>query len=106
MKTVAFIAFVMVSSSAIAETGIASWYSGRGVACRGMHVGPYTAAHRSAPCGSRLRVTNTHNGRSIVVTIVDRGPYIRGRIIDLRREGAAALGMDGVADVSVERVGD
>jgi rare lipoprotein A len=63
-----------------------------------------TAAHRSLPFGTKVRVTNKRNGRSVVVTINDRGPFIRGRVIDLSRGAAQVIGMTGagVAPVSLE----
>jgi rare lipoprotein A len=66
-----------------------------------------TAAHRSLPFGTRVRVTNRSNGRSVVVTINDRGPFIGGRIIDLSRGAAQAISMTGagVANVSLEVLG-
>ena len=66
--------------------------------------GLMTAAHRTLEFGTRVRVTNLENLRSVVVTINDRGPYVRGRIIDLSRRAAAALGFvrDGVTRVRVE----
>jgi rare lipoprotein A len=53
----------------------------------------YTAAHKRLPIGTVVRVTNTRNGKSVDVTINDRGPYVRGRIIDLSRRAAWAIGM-------------
>jgi rare lipoprotein A len=66
-----------------------------------------TAAHRSLPFGTRVRVTNTRNGRSVIVSITDRGPYIRGRIIDLSLGAARVIGMvqSGIAPVKVEVLG-
>ncbi len=66
-----------------------------------------TAAHRSLPFGTKVLVTNKRNGRSVVVTINDRGPFIRGRIIDLSTAAAGVIGMksSGVAPVTVERIG-
>ena len=63
-----------------------------------------TAAHRSLPFGTRVRVTNHRNGRSVVVRINDRGPFIRGRSIDLSRSAAQSVGMTdaGVAKVRME----
>lgn len=52
-----------------------------------------------------MRVTNHANGRSVVVTITDRGPYVRGRVIDVSAAGARALGFSGLTRVSVEKVG-
>jgi rare lipoprotein A len=62
-----------------------------------------TAAHKTLPFGTKVRVTNRNNGRSVVVTINDRGPYIKGRVIDLSRAAAQQVGMtgSGVAPVSV-----
>jgi rare lipoprotein A len=66
-----------------------------------------TAAHRSLPFGTRVRVTNANNGRSVIVRINDRGPFIRGRIIDLSVAAASRLGMigSGIAPVSLEVLG-
>jgi rare lipoprotein A len=64
-----------------------------------------TAAHRTLPFGTRVRVTNRQTGRSVVVRINDRGPFVRGRIIDLTPAGAHALGFSGLAHVSVDIVG-
>ncbi len=66
-----------------------------------------TAAHRSLPFGTKVRVTNKRNGKSVIVTINDRGPFIRGRIIDLSTAAAGIIGMrsSGVAPVTVEAHG-
>lgn len=65
-----------------------------------------TAAHRSLPFGTRVKVTNLKNGRSVVVRINDRGPYAKGRLIDLSRAAAKQIGMlkSGVAQVRIERL--
>ena len=92
--------------------GMASWYgydgSGNKTAS-GERYNPegLTAAHRSLPMGTKIRVTNTRNGLSVVVRINDRGPFIRGRIIDLSAGAARILGMisSGVAPVSLEVLG-
>lgn len=95
-------------TSALAESGIASFYTTReGTATasgRRLRDGDLTAAHKSLPFGTKVRVTNHRNGRSVVVTITDRGPFIRGRIIDLTSAGARAIGMAGLAPVTIERV--
>jgi rare lipoprotein A len=82
--------------------GMASFYSG----IRGSH-GELTAAHRSLRLGTRVRVTSVTSGRSVIVRINDRGPYINGRIIDLSRPAAARLNMvsAGVARVRLQIVG-
>lgn len=87
------------------QTGLASWYSGGGTACGDRTVQPFTAAHKSLPCGALVRVS-TREGRSVVVTIRDRGPFVRGRIIDLDRAAAGALGLigPGLLPVTVERL--
>ena len=54
-----------------------------------------TAAHRTLPFGTKVRVTNKRNGKSVIVTINDRGPFIRGRIIDLSTAAAGVIGMKG-----------
>ena len=66
-------------------SGKAAYYSGRGSG--------FTAAHRTLPFGTRVRVTDPKTGRSVVVTINDRGPFGRGRVLDLCTRAARALGM-------------
>ena len=63
--------------------------------------GLLTAAHRTLPFGTAVRVTNLRNGRSVVVRINDRGPFIRGRVIDVTPAAARALGFSGLAAVSL-----
>src|SRR5262249_11547533 len=60
-----------------------------------------TAAHKSLPFGSKVKVTNKKSGDAITVTITDRGPYVKGRCIDLSKAGASALGFAGLVPVSV-----
>ena len=60
-----------------------------------------TAAHRTLPLGTVVEVTNRQNGRRAVVRINDRGPFVRGRIIDLTPAAARTLGFSGIADVSL-----
>lgn len=91
------------------ETGGASWYGGKRHHGRATASGrPFnqwgtTAAHRSLPFGTRVRIRNLTNGRTADVTIADRGPFIRGRVIDVSRHTADALGMTraGVARVEL-----
>ena len=65
-----------------------------------------TAAHRTLPLGTQIRVTNLDNGRSVRVRVNDRGPHVRGRIVDLSSRAAAALGFStGVARVRIEVLG-
>jgi rare lipoprotein A len=63
-----------------------------------------TVAHRTLPFGTVLRVTNERNGRSITVRVNDRGPFIRGRILDLSGAAARQLGVTGLAPVTIETV--
>jgi len=92
------------------QAGLASWYSGGGTFCGDRVVQPFTAAHKTLPCNAVVRVTvripHATVGRSVDVTIRDRGPFIRGRIIDLDRQSAAAVGLinPGVLPVTVERI--
>jgi rare lipoprotein A len=97
---------VVLPMAASAQEGIASVYSGERTANgEYAHATGLTAAHRTLPFGTRVRVTNHQTGRSVVVRINDRGPFVSGRIIDLTPAGARALGMDGLAHVSVDVVG-
>jgi rare lipoprotein A len=100
--------FVMCSSAAMAESGVASIYAYAGEkTANGERANPggLTAAHKSLPFGTRVRVVNKRNGKSVVVRINDRGPFVRGRIIDLTPAGARALGFNGLAPVSLESAG-
>lgn len=89
------------SAQALTQTGQASYYRGRGDCCTRL-----VAAHRTLPFGTWVRVTNLRNGRSVLVKINDRGPFIRGRIIDISTAAANALGMrsSGVAPVRIQTV--
>ena len=93
------VVFISISSSAFAENGIASIFCDRVTASGGMNCNGLVAAHKTLPLGSYHRVS--YNGRSIVVKIIDRGPYIRGRIIDLSPGAAKALGINGLGQVIV-----
>lgn len=88
-------------------TGLASWYRLTGRTACGTVKNPeaMTAAHPSLPCGTRIRVTHLGNGRSAVVIVVDRGPFVRGRIVDVSLGAARRIGLvdQGVGRVRVER---
>lgn len=94
------------NSSSIIQSGIASVYSASSgpKTANGERVrsDALTAAHRTLPFGTQVRVTNVGNGRFVVVRINDRGPFVRGRIIDLTPAGARALGFSGAARVTIE----
>ena len=87
-----------------AETGVASVYAyagGKTASGERANPGALTAAHRTLPFGTTVKVTNKKNGRTVVVRINDRGPFKRGRIIDLTPAAAQKLGIDGLAPVTV-----
>jgi rare lipoprotein A len=85
---------------------MASWYGEPQMTASGERFNPraLTAAHRTLPLGTRVRVTNTHNGKTVTVRINDRGPYNRARIIDLSEAAARLLDMidAGVVPVVLE----
>ncbi len=94
-----------------AEEGLASYYGQRHKGRRTASGSIYdpaqlTCAHRTAPFGTRLRVTDLETGRAVIVTVTDRGPFVRGRVVDLSLAAARELGMvhRGVARVRVERM--
>lgn len=104
-------AWLWTVGSALAESppaasGMASWYDyrGRHGANGAMFGDGFTAAHPTLAFGTLVEVTNLRNGRRALVRIADRGPFVRGRIIDLSRQAAASLDMllDGVAPVRIE----
>ncbi len=87
-------------------SGIASVYSGERTANGEFaRAGGLTAAHRTLPFGTMVRVTNRGTGRSVVVRINDRGPFVHGRVIDLTPAGARAIGVNGLAPVTLAVVG-
>ena len=90
------------------QSGMASYYWQGQMTASGARFNPnaMTAAHRNLPFGTKVRVTNKRNGKTVIVTINDRGPFIRGRIIDLSNAAAGIIGMRsaGVAPVTVERI--
>jgi rare lipoprotein A len=93
------------ATPAFAQCGRASWYALHSRTASGERMNPaaMTAAHRTLPFGTKVRVDNLANGRSVVVRINDRGPFVAGRIIDLTRAAARELGMldSGTAKVRV-----
>jgi len=92
-----------------ASTGIASWYGtefdGRATSSREIYdMNDLTAAHRTLPFGTYVMVTNLANGRSVVVRINDRGPFVRGRVIDLSYAAARVLDIVGPGTAKVRLV--
>ncbi|MGR8931240.1 MAG: septal ring lytic transglycosylase RlpA family protein [Gammaproteobacteria bacterium] len=99
----------MKTAAGYREVGVASWYgaeSGNRTAS-GERFDPHglTAAHKTLPIPSKVRVTNLRNGRSVEVTVNDRGPFVKGRLIDLSQGAARQIGLRGVAEVSIEYIG-
>jgi rare lipoprotein A len=95
------------------HSGMASVYGTKGDRYSGgrtasgerVHSGALTAAHKTLPFGTLVRVTNRRNNKSVVVRINDRGPFVRGRVIDLTPAGARAIGFSGLAPVSLSVMG-
>lgn len=97
------------ASSAKTNCGGASWYALHSRTASGERMNPanLTAAHRSLRFGTRVKVTNMRNGKSVVVRINDRGPFIRGRVLDLSKGAASQISMvrPGTAKVCYEILG-
>lgn len=109
MKSLIFLILAFLSTSTLAQTGVASWY-GPGFQGRKTASGErfdthsMMAAHKTLPFGTKVRVTNKANGKSAIVTIKDRGPFVAGRVIDLSHAAKNAIGMGGTAKVNIEIV--
>lgn len=97
------------ATTASAQCGSASWYALTSKTASGERMNPaaLTAAHRSLPFGSKMKITNQRNGKSVVVRINDRGPFIKGRVIDLSRAAAHQLGFirAGHTKICMEKLG-
>lgn len=103
--------FITCLSVFAAQEGIASWYGGKfqgRTTANGeiFDTNKFTAAHKSLPFGTMVKVTNLENGRTTIVRINDRGPFIPGRIIDLSRAAAMEIGMTGrgIARVRIDEL--
>jgi rare lipoprotein A len=101
--TIAAISVTTFQSSAFAQTGRASWYALTSKTASGERCNPQalTAAHRSLPFGTKVKVENLKNGKTVVVRINDRGPYAGGRIIDVTKAAATRLGFVGAGTAKV-----
>lgn len=98
-------AMIFYCVPAMAQSGVASIYAYKGEKTANgekARPGGFTAAHRTLPFGTKVRVTNKRNGRTVTVRINDRGPFVRGRIIDLTPAAAHVLGFSGLAPVKVD----
>ena len=94
-----------LTPSAADQTGVASVYSHESGSAtpsgQKLDREAFTAAHRTLPFGTKVTVTNRSNGRSVIVTINDRGPFVRGRVIDVTPAAAQLLGFSGLAQVAI-----
>ena len=79
------VAFAQAHTAKHSFSGMCAYYAGGG----------FTAAHKTLPFGTRVRVTDSKTGRSVIVVINDRGPFNKGRVLDLSTSAAKALGMTG-----------
>lgn len=107
-KFLAAVVMAILPSMAIAQTGTASWYGpgfhGRTTASgERFNQNAMTAAHPTLKFGTMVTVTNNKNGKSVVVKINDRGPFINGRIIDLSKAAAQKIGCPGICRVSIKK---
>jgi rare lipoprotein A len=108
-RLIAALVFCLLNIPVHAEDCVASVYAGGDSSQRGTKTASgiplddnaMTAAHKSLPFGSKVKVTNKKSGDAVTVTITDRGPYVKGRCIDLSKAGASALGFAGLVPVSV-----
>ena len=103
-----FFSFGLIGASSIAhaQSGVASVYSGgRTASGERASASGMTAAHRTLPFGTLVRITHRRNGHSVVVRINDRGPFVRGRVIDVTPAAARALGFSGLASVTLDVIG-
>jgi rare lipoprotein A len=95
-----------ILSKLLSGSGVASVYSDSQTASgEHMNANAMTAAHRTLSFGTRVTVLNNQNGRTVVVRINDRGPFVGGRVIDLSPAAARAIGVDGLARVSLKVAG-
>ena len=104
-----FVCLLFTACKTVKEDGVASYYAdkfdGRKTASGAtFHQNRLTAAHRTLPFGTRVKVKNMSNGKTVKVTVNDRGPFVQGRTIDLSKKAAKKLGMlqQGVAQVQLK----
>jgi len=101
--------YPMISADGYSEVGLASWYGSESGSktSMGTHFRPegVSATHKTLPLPSKVRVTNLHNGRSVVLVVNDRGPFKNSRIIDLSHGAARKIGLHGLAKVKVDYLG-
>jgi len=107
MRTFAVALCALVCLEGAAQAEVATYYGQefaghRTASGEKFNPGAMTAAHRTLPFGTRVRVTNSGNGRSIIVRINDRGPLVKGRVIDSSSGAARAIGMGSTGNVRME----
>lgn len=110
-RTLSRIAILAVAASALAvspamagsQCGTASWYALHSKTASGERMNPalLTAAHRTLPFGTKLKVVNQRNGKAVMVRVNDRGPFVKGRVLDLSKAAARALGFVGAGHTKV-----
>src|SRR6476659_2618252 len=110
MRTAVLVLCALTCLESAAQAQVASYYgkelAGRRTASgERFNPGAMTAAHRTLRFGTRIRVTNTHNGRSVIVRINARGPFTKGVAIDLSSGAARAIGMCGTAHFRIQVIG-
>jgi rare lipoprotein A len=110
LAAAASLSLAALPAAAFPQTGMGSYYGRehhgkRTASGERFNAGALTAAHRTAAFGSHLRVTNLSNGRSVVVRVNDRGPFVRGRVVDISAGAAKHIGLHGrgVGRVRVEK---
>lgn len=107
IATLTLVASTLLTVTAIeasaSQCGGASWYALTSRTASGERMNPagLTAAHRTLPLGSKVKVTNQRNGKSLIVRINDRGPFIKGRVLDLSKGAASRLGFIGAGHTKV-----
>lgn len=102
MKKILIILLCLISSEAFSNHintfSTSSWYvdSGRGLRTASGMRSTYGVAHKTLPFGTRVRITNPRNGKSVTAVVTDRGPFVRGRTFDINQNCRSALGFNGV----------
>lgn len=100
MKNILIVLACLFTTGAFANhintNSTSSWYNDRsGRTASGMR-STYGVAHKTLPFGTKVRITNPHNGKSVTAVVTDRGPFVRGRVFDINQNCRSALGFNGV----------
>lgn len=104
LASITILSYASAAEAGGITRGGASWYALRSRTASGEMMNPaaMTAAHKTLPLGSKVKVTNLSNNRSVVVRINDRGPFVKGRLIDLSKGAASKLGFIGAGHTRVQ----